>query len=85
MRMTGRIKYSGPLIGLEARVLGSPNKTQLGLEGRIIDETRATVVLRTRTGRQLRLLKAGLILLLAGRKKVTGQEIAGRPEERIKG
>lgn len=75
------------LIGLEASVVDSRNKCQVGLTGRIIDETMKTIVLETRTGRK-RVFKREVKLLIqlpdGSLVMVDGKELMGRPEDRLK-
>lgn len=51
----------GGLIGLEVHVIGSSNKSQIGLRGKIIDETKNTVVIEKSSSRK-RLLKKNIML-----------------------
>ncbi len=74
------------LIGLECEVIESKARTQVGIRGRIVDETRNTLVVETRSGRK-RLIKDQVVLVIyAGGKRfrVPGTAIIGRPEDRIK-
>ncbi len=75
------------LIGLEAEVVGSPNGSLIGLEGRIIDETKRTLVLSV-DGKRKVVPKDVAILRLKlpdGRLvEVDGKRLLGRPEDRIK-
>ncbi len=75
------------LIGLEAVVAESSNKLQVGLSGRIVDETMKTLVIETPRGRK-RVLKREVKLLLklpdGTLVLVDGRELVGRPEDRLK-
>ncbi|WP_455279578.1 ribonuclease P protein component 1 [[Eubacterium] cellulosolvens] len=74
-------------IGLDVRISKSHNKQLVGMRGRIIDETRNTLVLR-RGSKIIRIpknivhfhmsLPSGNII------KVDGRSIVARPEDRIK-
>ncbi|HLD72332.1 MAG TPA: ribonuclease P protein subunit [Candidatus Nanoarchaeia archaeon] len=77
--------YPLELIGEEMEIIDSKNKSNLGLKGKIIDETKMTLRIKDSHGKEkilfknnltLRLVKSGLVL--------RGKEISGRPEERIK-
>jgi ribonuclease P protein subunit POP4 len=76
------------IIGLQARVAESRNPYQVGLEGKIIDETMKTVVLLTSSGERKRVLKNDVKLLLQLPDRtlvlVDGKELVGRPEDRLK-
>ena len=67
--------------------MSSPNLSELGIEGRVIDETRNMLVIRTRRGdvelpKEKRLF---LFRLPGGRRVIVlGDRIVGRPEERVK-
>lgn len=75
------------LIGLEARVINSSDPTLLGVHGRILDETRGTLVIENSSGVKI-IPKAGStyeIKLPDGEKMVIeGQKLIGRPEERVR-
>ncbi len=76
------------LIGLEVRVVESKVKSYVGIEGRVIDETRNTLVVRCRDGRDRTILKNVSIFEFklpdGTRVRVKGSVLIGRPEERIK-
>ena len=70
------------LIGLQCEVVNAKNKTQIGLRGKIIDETMKTVIINSK-----RVFKCGTIfrLTVAGKKiDVDGSYLLARPEDRIK-
>jgi len=74
------------LIGLEARVLKSQNKSELGITGKVVNETKNTLVIQTRD-RDKTIQKRGreFVFTLDGKTlKVRGSAIFGRPEDRIK-
>ncbi|MCD6381369.1 MAG: ribonuclease P protein subunit [Candidatus Aenigmarchaeota archaeon] len=74
------------LIGLECKVVNAKNKSQIGLHGRIVDETKKTIVLETKKGMK-RVFKAGSIFhIKLGRLwvEILGDDILARPEDRIK-
>ena len=71
------------LIGKEVRVIGSKNKDNIGIEGKIIDETKNTITVLGKSKKKL--LKSQIKLMFINeRLAVDGQLLAGRPEERIK-
>ncbi len=70
------------LIGLQCEVVNAKNKAQIGLRGKIIDETMKTVTINGK-----RVFKCGSIFRLAvtGKKiDVDGNYLLARPEDRIK-
>jgi ribonuclease P protein subunit POP4 len=74
------------LIGLSCKVISSKNKSQIGIEGEIIDETMKTLVIETPKGRK-RIEKKGTIFEITLNDKkiyIDGNYIYGRPEDRIK-
>lgn len=88
MKRTPRNILQHEIIGLQARVAESRNPYQVGLEGKIIDETMKTVVLLTSSGERKRVLKNDVKLLLQLPDRtlvlVDGKELVGRPEDRLK-
>ncbi len=74
------------LIGLDAKVVDSTNPNQIGIEGRIVDETYHMLVIETPKGEKM-IMKKGAkfsVKLDGKRVMVRGDEINYRPHERIK-
>ncbi|HIH15246.1 MAG: ribonuclease P protein subunit POP4 [archaeon GW2011_AR17] len=74
------------LIGLDVVVVDANNKSLIGIEGEIVDETKNTFVIQTKIGEK-NVLKKGASF----KTKINNQEIiikgdilVGRPEDRIK-
>ncbi|RJS88886.1 ribonuclease P protein subunit [Candidatus Bathyarchaeota archaeon] len=75
------------LIGLEAEVVGSTNPCSRGIRGRVVDETRNTLVIED-GGRDKVVVKetstfrftlpSGVVV------EVEGKYLVGRPEDRVK-
>jgi len=70
------------LIGKIVQVIASNNKTLIGVEGKVVDETKQTIVIdaQEKTKKVLKKdvkLKVGSII-------IDGADLIGRPEERIK-
>jgi len=73
-------------IGLEVEVVESPNPSEVGIKGIVVDETLNTFKIKTekglkivaKRGRLFRVKFAGKVL------RVKGDLVAFRPEERIK-
>ncbi|MBM4247934.1 MAG: ribonuclease P protein subunit [Euryarchaeota archaeon] len=77
------------LIGLSVRVSRSPDPSVEGVEGRVVDETRNTLVLERADGRRaIRVPKAGCAFRFALPNgtfaELEGSFIAFRPEDRVK-
>ena len=75
------------LINLPCRVKGSTNKALIGLEGRIVDETRQTLTLEVK-GKEKSLIKDQCIFsfkIPSGKwVRIEGKILLARPEDRIK-
>ncbi len=74
-------------MGLKIKVLKSSNVTQEGIEGIVVDETQKTFRIEN-NGTEKIVQKNGSVFMLtlpSGEKaKIPGEEIASRPEERIR-
>ena len=70
------------LIGIQAKVVKSKNKSNIGIQGNILDETRETLIIGKK-----RLFKNNITLeLRINNQEITikGKDLLGRPKERIK-
>ena len=74
------------LIGEEMEVVDSKNKSNIGIRGKIIDETKETIKVYQDNGKEVVLMKSIITfkLLKTGR-VLLGEQIARRPEDRLKG
>lgn len=75
------------LMGLQCEIVGAENKSQVGLRGRIVDETMKTIVLEGKDNREIIIPKKGTKFQVQLGKKsavITGDFIVARPEDRIK-
>jgi RNase P/RNase MRP subunit p29 len=70
------------LIGEEAEIIGAKNKTLIGLQGTITDETKNMLEISTKKGNK-KLIK-GQITIRTKEKTIEGKNIQGRTETRIK-
>ncbi len=85
MRTTRNITQH-ELIGLKAEVTKSKNPANVGLAGKIINETQHTLVLDVK-GKDKRLFKESIHfqVLIEGKKiEIDGKVLEGKPWERIK-
>ena len=74
------------LIGLECEVIEAKNKSQIGLHGRIIDETMKTIMVSGPQSNKIIPKKGSKFRLKLNNKKIdiVGDFIIARPEDRIK-
>lgn len=70
------------LIGTEIEIIDSGNKTLIGLCGKVIDETKNTLTIRTEKGNKK--IPKETVEFMIGNKKINGKKILGRIEVRIK-
>ena len=76
----------GELIGLKTEIADSKNKANIGIKGKIIDETKNTIVIQNKN-KQKRLFKNNITLKLKLNGKIIGIKgglFSGKPKERIK-
>ena len=73
----------GELIGRNIEILDAKNKANTGLKGKIIDETRNTIKIKTKKGGKKMLIKKNITFKMNGT-TIKGEEIHAAPEERIK-
>jgi len=77
----------GELIGLNAKVVKSTNPSYVGLSGRVIDETRNTLVIRHENVDKV-VVKSVSVFHFTAKDgtvvEVDGNIITGRPEDRVK-
>lgn len=75
------------IIGLEAKIVRSSNKDIININGKIIDETRKTVTLKTETQNVIA-IKTGCTFEIKTKDRkiieINGKLLYGRPEERIR-
>lgn len=74
------------IIGLNAEIADSKNKADVGIKGKIVDETKNTIIIEN-DGKKKRVFKNNIILNLEVNNKkirIEGRLLFGRPKERIK-
>ncbi|MBR9682966.1 hypothetical protein GOV03_00305 [Candidatus Woesearchaeota archaeon] len=77
--------YPHELIGQEIEIVDSKNKSNLHLEGKIVNETKNTIEI-DHQGTIKTLLKSNITFKIKGTNTlIEGENIIKRPEERIKG
>jgi len=75
--------YSGEFIGSEIEVIKSKNKDMEGIKGKVIDETKNSLIIVNGQNQEKRLLKKGSVFRIQG-KEIQGERTLRRPEERVK-
>ena len=74
------------LIGETIEVVSSKNKSNLGIKGKIIDETKETITVAQDNGKEVVLMKQIITFkLIKSGKVISGEAVAKRPEDRLKG
>jgi ribonuclease P protein subunit POP4 len=78
--------FAHEFLGLNAKVLQSNDKNKIGLEGKIVDETKNLLVFETKKGIKQLPKKECIFEFELGTEKtiVPGLRVTGRPEDRIK-
>lgn len=74
------------LIGLSIKITESKNPTLLGLEGKIIDETQNTITIQSKNSTK-KIIKNQIKMRIKINQKemiIDGNQLVGRPHERIK-
>lgn len=72
------------LIGVEVKISDSKNKKNIGIEGKIIDETKKTLTIETEKGMKKIIKDQVTIELKKERVRISGNLLVARPEDRIK-
>jgi len=70
------------LIGKNINIIDAKNKSLIGIQGNILDETRETLIIKTKKGEK-RIPKKDCVFKI-NEKIFPGKEIMGRSEERMK-
>ncbi|MBD3361948.1 ribonuclease P protein subunit [Candidatus Woesearchaeota archaeon] len=73
-------------IGREVKIIGAGNKAYLGIVGRVVDETKHFLIIKT-PEKVLKMMKKGSIFELSWndqKVRVKGDDIEVAPEERLK-
>jgi ribonuclease P protein subunit POP4 len=76
------------LIGLDVEIVESTNKADVGIKGKVVDESYNTIKIEMSSGEEKTLIKKNVVFVFTlpdGKKaKVDGKIIVSRPEDRIK-
>lgn len=71
------------LLGREIEIVGYPDASLVGRKGKVMFETRKTLIIRTNTGRKVMVMKANLVLRQR-EKVIYGGSLLGDLAYRIK-
>ena len=74
-------------IGLDARVVRSSNPGYVGIEGKVLDETRNTILILHKNKKKIVIKKTSVFCFTTPNGtivEIDGKAIIGRPEARIK-
>ncbi len=84
--MARKETFPHELIGETIEVVSSKNKSNLGIKGKVIDETKETITVAQENGKEAVLMKQIITFkLMKSGKIIFGDLIAKRPEDRLKG
>jgi ribonuclease P protein subunit POP4 len=84
--MRPRDTLKGELIGLEIEIVNARNRSLVGLQGTIVDETRNTLTIM-QENKEKKLIKDQITFTTSiNNQKITinGEDLVGRSEERLK-
>ena len=70
------------LLGKQVEVIQSSNRYEVGIKGLVIEDTKNTIKVRTENG--VKILIKNNIILMINDKKIDGNLLIGKEEERIK-
>ncbi|NYT04124.1 MAG: ribonuclease P protein subunit [Candidatus Methanofastidiosa archaeon] len=70
------------LLGKKVEVIQSSNRYEVGIKGLVIEDTKNTIKIRTENG--VKMLLKNNIILMVNDKKIDGNLLIGKEEERIK-
>ncbi|WP_457613298.1 ribonuclease P protein component 1 [Methanocaldococcus sp.] len=75
------------LIGLDVEIIDAKNRSMIGITGKVVDETRNTLKIEKKDGREVIIPKDTAIFVFHLKNckvKVNGRLLVGRPEDRLK-
>ena len=70
------------LLGKQVEVIQSSNRYEVGIKGLVVEDTKNTIKIRTEKG--VKTLIKNSIILMINDKKIDGNLLIGKEEERIK-
>jgi len=85
MRVSDIAKHE--IIGLSIEIVDSKNKSDVGIKGKVIDETKKTLIIEKMSGQKKTLFKNNItiqIIINKQKVRIKGTCLLGRPQDRIK-
>lgn len=81
-----RKAFNQELVGADCEITGAKNASLIGIKGRIINETKNTITIKTGKGNKTAVKRQVTIMAEISNKKfrIEGAEIDARPEDRAK-
>ena len=70
------------LLGKQVEVIQSSNRYEVGIKGLVVEDTKNTIKIRTEKG--VKILIKNSIILMINDKKIDGNLLIGKEEQRIK-
>jgi RNase P/RNase MRP subunit p29 len=77
------MSYAAEFIGAKIKIIDATNRSLLGLEGSVLDETKNLFKIKNNNQEEKIVLKKGAVFMIDNI-IIKGDEIIKRPEERIK-
>ncbi len=77
------MSYAAEFIGAKIKVIDATNRSLVGLEGSVLDETKNSFKIKNNNQEEKIVLKKGAVFMIDNI-IIKGDEIIKRPEERIK-
>jgi len=75
--------FKKELIGLTIKIIDSKNKSNIWLEGKVIDEMKNLLIIKSKK-KMKKIIKKDVVIEVNGT-RIDGEMLAARPEERLKG
>ncbi len=78
--------FKDSLIGLNVHIMESKNKSDIGIEGIIIDDSRNMLTIKTSRGKKKVVKEKNKFLMVINNKEmlIDGKDLIGRVDERLK-
>jgi ribonuclease P protein subunit POP4 len=77
------MSYAAEFIGAQIKIIDATNRSLLGLEGSVLDETKNSFKIKNSNQEEKTVLKKGVVFMIDNI-IIKGDEIIKTPEERIK-
>ena len=77
------MSYAAEFIGAKIKIIDATNRSLVGLEGSVLDETKNSFKIKNNNQEEKTVLKKGALFMIDNI-IIKGDEVIKRPEERIK-